>query len=114
MSQPYYLNPAQLLLWHLSDDCGSHLVEQRVVIGRSDYDALTYQPTTIPSRVDAAVRRFMAMLHLRFAAIDFVVRPDGEWVFLEVNPNGQWEWIEQETDLPIAAAIAAELSRERV
>ncbi|WP_018582867.1 ATP-grasp ribosomal peptide maturase [Salinispora arenicola] len=81
---------------------------------RSDYDALTYQPTTIPSRVDAAVRRFMAMLHLRFAAIDFVVRPDGEWVFLEVNPNGQWGWIEQETDLPIAAAIAAELSRERV
>src|SRR6266851_4864116 len=39
-------------------------------------------------------------------ALDFLVTPEGKWVFLEINPNGQWAWIEEETGLPIAAAIA--------
>jgi D-alanine-D-alanine ligase-like ATP-grasp enzyme len=47
-----------------------------------------------------------ALGRLRFAALDFIVTPDGEYVFLEANPNGQWAWIEHETGLPIAAAIA--------
>jgi hypothetical protein len=34
------------------------------------------------------------------------VTPEGEWVFLEVNPNGQWAWLQDETGLPIASAIA--------
>lgn len=48
----------------------------------------------------------MNNLGLRFGALDFLVRPSGEWVFLEINPNGQWAWIEDKTGLPIAAAIA--------
>ncbi|MDP9794725.1 D-alanine-D-alanine ligase-like ATP-grasp enzyme [Catenuloplanes nepalensis] len=52
------------------------------------------------------VRRFLAMRRLRFAALDFIVTPDGDHVFLEANPNGQWAWIEDETGLPIAAAVA--------
>jgi len=34
----------------------------------------------------------------------------GDWVFLEINPNGQWAWIENETGLPIASAIADALT----
>jgi hypothetical protein len=37
---------------------------------------------------------------------DFGVDAAGRWQFFECNPNGQWGWIEQETGLPIAAAIA--------
>ncbi len=48
----------------------------------------------------------MNRLGLRFGALDFLVTPDGEWYFLEINPNGQWAWIEQETGLPISDAIA--------
>ncbi|MGQ0778725.1 MAG: hypothetical protein ACT4NY_30645 [Pseudonocardiales bacterium] len=28
-----------------------------------------------------------------YGALDFIVTPSGEWIFLELNPNGQWAWI---------------------
>jgi hypothetical protein len=37
---------------------------------------------------------------------DFAVTPDGDWVFLELNPNGQWGWIEDHTGLAITSAMA--------
>ncbi|MCN0177864.1 hypothetical protein [Salinispora arenicola] len=42
----------------------------------------------------------------RAVAIDLIVTPAGDHVFLEVSPGGQWAWLEVETGLPIAAAIA--------
>jgi glutathione synthase/RimK-type ligase-like ATP-grasp enzyme len=53
----------------------------------------------------------MASLGLRFGAFDFLATAGG-WVFLEVNSNGQWAWIEDQTGLPIASAIADALTRE--
>jgi D-alanine-D-alanine ligase-like ATP-grasp enzyme len=48
----------------------------------------------------------MNITGLAFGAFDFVVTPDNEWVVLECNPEGQWGWIEENTGLPIADAIA--------
>ncbi|MFD7531040.1 ATP-grasp ribosomal peptide maturase [Streptomyces sp. NPDC059849] len=76
---------------------------------RSDYASLTYRPTTTPDDTAEGVRRYMSALELRFAAMDFIVTPDGEWIYLEANPCGQWDWIEHATGLPIASAIANEL-----
>jgi glutathione synthase/RimK-type ligase-like ATP-grasp enzyme len=45
-------------------------------------------------------------LGLCFGAIDLILTPDGEYVFLEVNLNGQWAYIEDLLGLPISAAIA--------
>jgi hypothetical protein len=59
--------------------------------------------------VRAAARCLVKRLGLRFAAMDFVVTPDGEWWF-QCNPNGQWAWIEAETALPITAALADALT----
>lgn len=73
---------------------------------RADYQALTYAPTETPMFVRSRVTALLHQLNLRFGALDFAVTPDGEWWFLECNPNGQWAWIEQETGLPIAAAVA--------
>ncbi|TDC00782.1 ATP-dependent carboxylate-amine ligase [Micromonospora fluostatini] len=73
---------------------------------RTDYDSLTYQPVELPARVRDDLLAFTRELRLVFAAIDLIVTPEGEYVFLEVNPGGQWAWIESETDLPITAAIA--------
>jgi glutathione synthase/RimK-type ligase-like ATP-grasp enzyme len=56
----------------------------------------------------------MTALGLRFGALDFLLTPDDEWVFLEINPNGQWAFIEQATGLPIAAAIADALTSQEV
>ena len=36
----------------------------------------------------------MASLGLKFGCFDFIVTPDGEYVFLEVNEAGQFLWIE--------------------
>ncbi|MFF8726005.1 hypothetical protein ACF073_05885 [Streptomyces sp. NPDC015171] len=76
---------------------------------RSDYASLTYRVGEVPDAVAAGVRSYMDRLRLRFAAMDFVVSPDGVWTFLEANPCGQWDWIEHATGLPIAQTIADEL-----
>lgn len=80
---------------------------------RSDYENLSYRAFGIPGDVADKIRRFMQIMRLRFAAVDMVVAPEGEHVFLEANPNGQWSWIEDETGLPIAAAIADTLEGKR-
>lgn len=72
---------------------------------RADYDSLTYTVIPTPEHVRSGVRRLLADLRLRFGALDFIVTPDGDWVFLEVNPNGEWAWIDELTPL-IASAIA--------
>ena len=52
------------------------------------------------------ISRFMKAAGLLYGAIDFIMTPRGELVFLEVNPAGQYLWIEKLTGLPISAAIA--------
>ncbi len=78
---------------------------------RTDYKSLTYRPTNVPERVRRLVREFMHHFGLVFGAFDFIVTPQGDFRFLEVNPNGQWSWIEQETGVPIARSIAELLEK---
>ncbi|MEV6759465.1 ATP-grasp ribosomal peptide maturase [Streptomyces sp. NPDC051105] len=76
---------------------------------RSDYASLTYRVAEVPDSVAVGARSYMDRLELRFAAMDFIIGPDGTWTFLEANPCGQWDWIEHHTGLPVAQAIADEL-----
>jgi glutathione synthase/RimK-type ligase-like ATP-grasp enzyme len=55
----------------------------------------------------------MQLMRVRFAAIDLIVTPNNDYTFLDANPSGQWAWIEDETGLPIAAAIADALEGRR-
>lgn len=73
---------------------------------RSDYAGHRYRVCDPPASVAAGVRRTMDALGLPYGAFDFVVTPDGEWCFLEVNPSGQFGFVEQATGLPITAAVA--------
>jgi len=79
---------------------------------RTDYNSLSYSVVNVPDAVRQAVRRLLARLRLRFGALDFIVTPHDEWIFLEINPNGQWAWLQDATGLPIAAAIADALTKE--
>jgi glutathione synthase/RimK-type ligase-like ATP-grasp enzyme len=65
-----------------------------VDIRRGDMTELDYENVSIPERVCASLCQLMTRLDLRFGAADFIVRQDGAWVFLEVNPNGQWAWMD--------------------
>ncbi|MBP2334898.1 glutathione synthase/RimK-type ligase-like ATP-grasp enzyme [Saccharothrix coeruleofusca] len=53
----------------------------------------------LPDSVAKACLKLLDEFDLRFGAFDFIVTPDDEHVFLEVNPNGQWlfvqEWVPQ-------------------
>lgn len=77
---------------------------------RRDYDGLRYTVIDAPDGVRDGVLALLRSLRLRFAALDFVISPDGAWTFLEANPNGQWAWLQDETGIPIAAAIADALT----
>lgn len=73
---------------------------------RSDYSGVRYETTSLPAPVEAALLALLRRLGLLFAAADFVVTPDDQYYFVDLNPAGEWGWIEQETGLPIAAAVA--------
>lgn len=63
----------------------------------------------LPEAISDFCVAFLKRLHLNFGCFDFIVTPNGDYVFLECNPNGQWLWIEHETGLPISRYIAETL-----
>ncbi|MET9239689.1 MvdC/MvdD family ATP grasp protein [Nonomuraea sp. NPDC003709] len=65
-----------------------------------------YAAYDLPRNVADGCVRLVAGLGLSFAALDFIVTPDGRYVFLELNVNGQWAFVEMLTGLPISDAIA--------
>src|SRR5579871_1847286 len=75
--------------------------------GQSKYYARHQLPAAVESRCVAVVEQ----LGMCFGAMDLILTPDGEYVFLEVNMNGQWAYIEQMLDFPISSEIAELLVR---
>ncbi len=73
---------------------------------RYDPDKVRHEPWELPPEINDKILAFMDQAHLTFAAIDLILTPEGEFVWLEANPNGQWQWIEFLTGLPIDQAIA--------
>ena len=71
--------------------------------------AVRYSPVVPPKHVSAAVQAILERTSLRYGAFDFALMPDGEWVFLEVNPAGEFAWIEEELGFPIRDALIDEL-----
>jgi len=60
----------------------------------------------LPEHVEASIHRLMDSFGLNFASLDMIVTPEGEYVFLELNPNGQWLWLEFELGMPLVASMA--------
>jgi glutathione synthase/RimK-type ligase-like ATP-grasp enzyme len=67
---------------------------------------LTFEPATLPEPVEKACRSLVRALGLAYGAIDLIVTPEQEYVFLEVNPTGQFLWIDVEAGLPVLDALA--------
>jgi MvdC family ATP-grasp ribosomal peptide maturase len=60
----------------------------------------------LPGDVQDRIARFMAEVGLLYGAFDFIETPEGEHVFLEVNPSGEWGMLERDLGYPISEAIA--------
>ncbi len=68
--------------------------------------APSLMPYDLPPSIERKCIELLERLRLPFGCIDMIITPEGEYVFLEVNPNGQWAWVEQKTGLPISDGIA--------
>lgn len=88
-----------------SQPFAAKILSQETGEGRLDwrraYAELRMEPLQLPAELIAAVRQLMARLNLVFGCLDFIVRPDGEYVFLEVNQQGQFLFVEEYADLPL-------------
>jgi glutathione synthase/RimK-type ligase-like ATP-grasp enzyme len=84
--------------------------ESRVDWRAAGYTSLDHRACELDEAVADRCRALLRTLGLEIAGLDFIVTPEGETVFLEINAAGQWAWVEQETGLPIAAAIARRLA----
>jgi glutathione synthase/RimK-type ligase-like ATP-grasp enzyme len=71
-----------------------------------------YEVYDLPAGVRAGLQRLMGSFGINFASIDMIVTPEGEFVFLDLNPNGQWLWLEEELGLPLVAGMADLLTSE--
>lgn len=54
-----------------------------------------YEASTLPPEIAQWCLDFVHSYGLTYGAIDLIVTPDGEYVFLENNPGGQFLFIEQ-------------------
>ncbi|PNY80418.1 MvdC/MvdD family ATP grasp protein [Deinococcus koreensis] len=82
----------------------SYPVDMRMVIGEAKV-----RPVELPARLEAQLLALQRRLGLVYGAIDMRRTPDGDYLFLEVNPAGQWMFVEERTGLPISQAVADQL-----
>jgi glutathione synthase/RimK-type ligase-like ATP-grasp enzyme len=68
---------------------------------RRNPGAIAYTEVTLPTEVSQRLKTFHRNQGLVYAAYDFIVTPEGRYVFLEVNSVGQWLWLEETAGLRI-------------
>ena len=73
----------------------------------TDTPNLEHRTHALPATLANHCVRLVSHLGLAFGALDFALKPDGTYVFFEINPNGEWLWLEDQLGLPISDRIAA-------
>ena len=63
-------------------------------------------PYELPKDVEKKLIKYMDIMGLNYGAADFIVTPEGDHYFLEVNPVGEFFWLQLNPGLPIAEALA--------
>ncbi|WP_142681004.1 hypothetical protein [Campylobacter sp. MIT 99-7217] len=72
---------------------------------RYDLAHTPYEKIQAPNDIIQKVNLLMNEMGLKYAALDFIVTPKNEWIFLEANCFGQWLWIETLSGLNISDEI---------
>lgn len=74
---------------HSQDD------ERTTVDSRNMSAAIRYEACALAPELEQRCLRFVHSYGLNYGALDLIVTPDGEVVFLENNPSGQFLYVEQ-------------------
>lgn len=80
---------------------------------RYDFAQTPYRKHDLPKEIQSAIKSLMRRLGIVFGCLDFIMTPQGEYVFLEINPNGQWYWIELLTGFPLLSTFVELLLSRR-
>lgn len=56
---------------------------------------LKLEPYALPTKLIKQIRYLMRELGIVFGCLDFIVTPDGDYIFLEINEQGQFLFIEK-------------------
>jgi hypothetical protein len=88
-----------------SQDSPGTQIDWRAYSWGGDDDFPRHEPVKLPEGLQKRCLDFVRSYGLEYGAIDFVLTPDGRYVFLELNPNGQWAWIESVTGLPMTNTL---------
>lgn len=82
--------------------------------GRTDwrlaYDELSMESFHMPRPWLSLCRHLLAEMGLVFGCLDFIVTPDEELVFLEINEQGQFLFVQRYSGLPLLEAFTSFLS----
>jgi hypothetical protein len=84
----------------------SQSTEESTVDWRKGGPNLPHHVIELPEPLRNQLVELVRSFDLSFAAIDMVLDPAGDYVFLELNPSGEWGWLERVTDLDISATVA--------
>lgn len=68
-----------------------------------------YEIAVLPQTLIDKLLRLTSKFGMIYSAIDLIENPEGEFVFLEINPVGEWVWLEQELGLNISKSLIEEL-----
>jgi glutathione synthase/RimK-type ligase-like ATP-grasp enzyme len=74
--------------------------------GEIDTERWRCRPYALPDDVAGKLRAAARAMGLRYAAVDLIVTPSGEHVFLEANVMGAFGFAEELAGLPISEAFA--------
>lgn len=67
--------------------------------------SVRYAESSLTDDVQGKCRAMLTKLGLVYGAFDFLRTPDGDLVFLEVNPTGEWAWLEDRLGFPMREAF---------
>ena len=67
--------------------------------------SVRYAESSLSNGLQAKCRAMLDKLGLLYGAFDFLRTPDGNLVFLEVNPTGEWAWLEDRLGFPMREAF---------
>lgn len=71
---------------------------------------LTYYRAELDAGVAQRLAHMLKTVGLVYGAVDLILTPRNEWVFLEINPSGRWGFAEMSTGHAITEALIDELS----
>ncbi|TNC77913.1 hypothetical protein FHI69_01025 [Janthinobacterium lividum] len=85
--------------------------DARTAIDSRDMSApIRYEAATLPDDIRQRCLAFVHSYGLEYGALDLIVTPEGEYVFLENNPVGQFLYVQQLVPaLPLLESVATTL-----